>query len=102
MTGAAQETAPILSARRLEKLFPLRSGLLRRARGHVRAVDGVDLDVDVGESYALVGESGSGKTTLGRCLMRLIEPTAARSVSTAPSSPHSRRGSCAVAVATFR
>ncbi len=69
---------PILEAQGLEKLFPIRSGLFRRVTGHVRAVDGVDLEVRAGESYALVGESGSGKTTLGRCLMRLIEPTAGK------------------------
>ena len=70
------DSEAILVARGLEKLFPVRSGLFGRARAHVRAVDGVDLDVWAGESFAIVGESGSGKTTLGRCIMRLIEPTA--------------------------
>ncbi|HEX2252492.1 MAG TPA: ABC transporter ATP-binding protein [Thermoanaerobaculia bacterium] len=62
--------------RGLSKHFPVHHGLLRRARGTVRAVDGVDLDVDRGECVALVGESGSGKTTFARCAMRLVEPTA--------------------------
>ena len=54
----------------------MRRGLLRRVRGFVRAVDGVDLSLMTGETFALVGESGSGKTTLGRCMIRLIEPSA--------------------------
>jgi peptide/nickel transport system ATP-binding protein len=58
--------------------FAVRRGLLQRTRGVVRAVDGVDLALRRGECLALVGESGSGKTTLGRCLIRLLEPTAGR------------------------
>jgi oligopeptide/dipeptide ABC transporter ATP-binding protein len=69
-------SAPLLEARGLVKHFPVRRGLLQRAHTWVRAVDGVDIAVAAGESLALVGESGSGKTTLGRCLIRLIEPSA--------------------------
>jgi len=66
----------LLEARGLVKEYPIQRGFLRRETGRLRAVDGVDLTVRAGESVALVGESGSGKTTLGRCLLRLIEPSA--------------------------
>ncbi|MFE7034499.1 ABC transporter ATP-binding protein [Streptomyces sp. NPDC057621] len=65
----------LLEARGLKMHFPIRSGILRRTQGHVRAVDGVDLKVRRGETLALVGESGCGKSTLARLLLRLVEPT---------------------------
>jgi peptide/nickel transport system ATP-binding protein len=78
--GAAQAGepgAPLLSARGLQVYFPIRRGLIfDRTVGHVRAVDGVDLDLPRGGTYGLVGESGCGKSTLGRALLRLVEPTA--------------------------
>jgi peptide/nickel transport system ATP-binding protein len=66
---------PLLEIRDLKKYFPVRTGLLGRAREHVKAIDGVSFDVADGETVGLVGESGCGKTTLGRCLVRLMEPT---------------------------
>ena len=68
---------PLLEVRALSKQFPLtrQTGLFRHAIDLVRAVDGVDLTLDAGETLGLVGESGCGKSTLGRCLLRLIEPT---------------------------
>ncbi|MBY0491492.1 MAG: ABC transporter ATP-binding protein [Gemmatimonadaceae bacterium] len=68
-------TTPLVSVHGLTKHFPIRSGLLQRVTGAVKAVDQVSFDVARGETLALVGESGCGKTTTGRSLLRLIEPT---------------------------
>ncbi|MBC7562431.1 MAG: ABC transporter ATP-binding protein [Gemmatimonadaceae bacterium] len=69
-------TDPLLSVRGLSKTFPIRGGILNRVTGSVRAVTDVSFDVAAGETLAVVGESGCGKTTTGRCILRLIEPTA--------------------------
>jgi peptide/nickel transport system ATP-binding protein len=66
----------LLRVEGLRTWFPVRGGVLRRVRGWVRAVDGVDLAVRPGETLALVGESGCGKTTVGRSILRLLEPRA--------------------------
>jgi len=66
----------LVSVVNLKKYFPLKSGMLDRVAGYVRAVDDVTLDIDKGETLGLVGESGSGKTTLARCILKLIDPTA--------------------------
>ncbi|MFL5777512.1 MAG: ATP-binding cassette domain-containing protein, partial [Chloroflexota bacterium] len=77
-----REGDEILRVEGLKVHFPIRSGfvdtLRRRPRGVVRAVDGIDLDLRLGEVLALVGESGSGKTTTGRVIVKLTRQTAGR------------------------
>src|SRR6185312_2640106 len=74
--GGMTSADALLQVRGLVKHFPVRRGLFGRVSGAVRAVDGVDLDLDAGETLGVVGESGCGKSTLGRLVLRLIEPTA--------------------------
>ncbi|HEY7184890.1 MAG TPA: ATP-binding cassette domain-containing protein [Vicinamibacterales bacterium] len=66
---------PLLEVRHLVKHFVRRQGLFAPT-SIVRAVDDVSFAIEAGEMFGLVGESGSGKSTLGRCILRLIEPTA--------------------------
>jgi peptide/nickel transport system ATP-binding protein len=65
----------LLSVRDLRVHFPIHKGVLKRVVGHVKAVDGVSLDIARGQTLGLVGESGCGKTTIGKALLRLVDPT---------------------------
>ncbi len=69
---------PLLSAEDLRVHFPVRTGLFMKQTGAVKAVDGVSLQLGVGETLGLVGESGCGKSTLGKALVRLLKPTSGK------------------------
>jgi peptide/nickel transport system ATP-binding protein len=74
---AARDAPPlVMRCRELAVHYPIRKGLLRRAVAHVRALDGVSLELCAGRTLALVGESGCGKTTAGKALLQLVRPTA--------------------------
>jgi oligopeptide transport system ATP-binding protein len=68
---------PVLTVSGLVKHFPIPTGIFGTA-GVVHAVNGISFTIGPGENLALVGESGSGKSTVGKCILRLIEPTAGR------------------------
>ena len=67
---------PLLRVKDLTKEFDVGAGFLLRSANVVHAVDKVSFSINPGETLGLVGESGSGKSTTGRCILRLIEPTA--------------------------
>jgi oligopeptide/dipeptide ABC transporter ATP-binding protein len=69
------KATPLLSIRELRTWFPMQHLLFSRSRGYVKAVDGVSLHIDAGETVGLVGESGCGKTTLGRTILKLEKAT---------------------------
>ena len=66
----------LLSLKNLKKYYPIQKGMFRKTVGYVKAVDDVSIYVKRGETLGIVGESGCGKTTLGKCMLRLLKPTA--------------------------
>ena len=65
---------PVLIVDNLSVRFPIGSGLVRKAKGYVKAVNSVSFVINQGETLGLVGESGSGKTTIGRAIVRVNDP----------------------------
>ncbi|MFW5939281.1 MAG: ABC transporter ATP-binding protein [Halolamina sp.] len=78
MSERPRTTGPLLSVRDLKRHYPVRSGILKRKTGTLRAVDGVSFDLVAGETLAIVGESGCGKSTLAETVIGLDAPTAGR------------------------
>ncbi|MCA1031058.1 dipeptide ABC transporter ATP-binding protein [Bacillus timonensis] len=74
-SNIAQDTSTILELQNVKKHFPIKAGLLQKTVGHVKAVDGINLKINRGETIGIVGESGCGKSTAGRTIIRLYEPT---------------------------
>ncbi|MCZ6894847.1 MAG: dipeptide ABC transporter ATP-binding protein [Gammaproteobacteria bacterium] len=68
-TSDTRET--ILSVQGLKVYYPIKKGIFRRTVGYVKAVDGIDLEIEKGRTLAVVGESGSGKTTMGKGILQL-------------------------------
>ncbi len=74
--GAASSS--LLAVQDLKVYFPIRKGILQRVVAHVRAVDGVSLEIRSHRTLALVGESGCGKTTVGKGILQLVPVTGGR------------------------
>ena len=75
MTAPANHP-PLLAVEDLKTWYPIKKGVFARPVGHVRAVDGVSLTINRGETFGIVGESGCGKSTLARTILRLEKPCA--------------------------
>lgn len=70
----------ILKVSGLKKYFPVQRGFLRHVVGWIKAVDGVDFEIERGKTLGLVGESGCGKSTIARMILKLLEPSAGKIV----------------------
>jgi len=68
----------LIEAKNLKVFFPITGGVLQRIKGHLKAVNGIDMDVEEGEIISVVGESGCGKSTLGFSLLGLTPITSGK------------------------
>jgi len=82
----------MLKAEDLRVHFPVKTGLFLRQTGAVKAVDGISLELGVGETLGLVGESGCGKSTFGKALVRLLQPTSGKITFEGRDITHMRQG----------
>ena len=64
----------VLKVKNLKKYFPIRRGFFQHISNWVKAVDGVDFEIEKGGTLGLVGESGCGKSTVARLILKLLEP----------------------------
>lgn len=85
------ESQPLLDVKDIKKYFPITKGILSRNIGHVRAVDGVSINIHKGETLGLVGESGCGKSTVGRLITGLIKSTAGEVIFEGTNLAHANR-----------
>ncbi len=75
MSEVSVLTESLVSVKNLKKYFPIKSGVVKRQVGSVKAVDDVSFEIGKGKVLGIVGESGCGKSTLARTMLRLLDPT---------------------------
>lgn len=73
--GVSDSNENLLEVYNLKKYFPIKGSVLSRAKGFVKAIDGIDFKIKRGTTMGLVGESGCGKTTVGKTILRLNDKT---------------------------
>ncbi len=78
MTETGKNNSSTLKVEGLKKYFPVTRGFFQRVTAQVKAVDGVDFEIEPGKSLGLVGESGCGKSTVGRLILKLLESDAGK------------------------